>query len=59
MPNGPTEQELQSLFEEIWQLAERAHASDDWRLGPYLFALAEEIAAWRNALREGQALEEH
>jgi hypothetical protein len=59
MPNAPTEHELQAFFEEVWQLAERANATEDWQLGPYLFALAEEIAAWRNELREGQTLEDH
>ena len=59
MPNAPTEQELQAFFEEVWQLAERAYASEDWQLGPYLFALAEEIAAWRNKLRADQPLEDH
>ena len=56
MRNAPTEQELQIVFEEVWQLAERAAASDDQRLAPRLFELADEIAAWRNELRKGGSL---
>ena len=57
MWNAPTEHELQAIFEEVWQLAERAATSDDRQLAPRLFELADEIAAWRNELREGGSLE--
>jgi hypothetical protein len=57
MWDAPTEQELQAIFEEIWQLAERAAASDDRQLAPRLFELADEITAWRNELRKGGSLE--
>lgn len=50
MPSAPTEQELQELFEEVWQLAEQAAGSEDSRLAAYLFEMAEEIAEWRNAI---------
>lgn len=55
MWNAPTEQEFQAIFEEVWQLAERAAASNDRQLAPRLFELADEIAAWRNDLRKGGA----
>jgi hypothetical protein len=48
MQNAPTEHELQAFFAEVWQLAERAAASDDLRLASYLFTLADEIAEWWN-----------
>ena len=54
---APTEQELQAFFEEVWHLAERTGASEDWQLAPYLFELADEIAAWRNALRAGRTID--
>jgi len=56
MQSAPTELELQAFFEEIWRLAERVGASEDWQLAPYLFELADEVAEWRNALRGGRAL---
>jgi hypothetical protein len=57
MWNAPTEQELQSIFEDVWRLAEGAASSDDRQLAPRLFELADEIAAWRNELRKGGSLE--
>ncbi len=57
MKSAATELELQAFFEEVWHLAECTAASADWKLAPYLFELADEIAAWRNALRAGPAME--
>lgn len=57
MKRAPTEQDLQAFFEEVWQLAERTGASEDRQLAPYLFALADEIAAWRNALQAERTME--
>ena len=53
MPNSPAENELEAFFEEVWQLAEFAAASEDRHLAPHLFALAEDIA--RESQPEGDA----
>jgi hypothetical protein len=53
MPNSPAENELEAFFEEVWQLAEFAAASEDRHLAPHLFALAEGIA--RENQPEGNA----
>jgi hypothetical protein len=45
MKSAATELELQAFFEEVWHLAECTAASADWKLAPYLFELADEIAA--------------
>ena len=55
MPREPTEQELQVFFEEVWQLAEMAADCRDWHLVSYLLETAEDIADWRNAIRESRA----
>jgi hypothetical protein len=51
MKRAPTDLELQAFFEEVWQLAERTAATEDSQLSPYLFELAEEIAVWRDDLK--------
>jgi hypothetical protein len=52
-----TDEELQKLFEEAWQLAEQVAASEDRHLAKYVFEIANEIAEWCNDIRKKQALE--